>query len=78
VADPILERAERRRTRALEIIDELYLTERWSAVGHAVQVGAVAHHLVVSPDIDFEVFTQDTPRIAEGFRVVSALAEHSG
>jgi hypothetical protein len=76
VVDDVVARADRRREKALEVIDDLELVRRWSEVGRVELVGAVAYGLVVSPDIDMEVFTDGTPRIRDGFRVLAELAEH--
>lgn len=74
--DGVLIRAEERRHVALSLVDELGLFERWAAVGRVELVGAVAHGLVVSRDIDFEVFTSGEPTIGSGFAVLASLAEH--
>ena len=58
------------------LIAELELVERWSRVGRVEIVGAVAYDLVVSPDVDMEVFTPGPPSIGAGFRVLAELAEH--
>ena len=76
VVDDVIGRAARRRAKALGVIDDLELIRRWSTVGRVELVGAVAYDLVVSPDIDMEVFTDGTPRIRDGFRVLAELAEH--
>ena len=76
VVDDVIGRADRRRAKALGVIDDLELVRRWSAVGRVELVGAVAYDLVVSPDIDMEVFTDGTPRVRDGFRVLAELAEH--
>jgi hypothetical protein len=74
--DGALERARQRRLVAARLTAEVALVDRWSAVGNVVQVGAVAYNLVVSPDIDFEVFTPRAPTVRGGFEVLAALAEH--
>ena len=71
-----LSRAASRRRQALAVISDLGLIDRWSQVGRAVVVGAVAYDLVVSPDIDLEVFTDGAPVIRKGFEVAAQLAEH--
>ena len=76
VDDDVLHRADLRRRTALTLIEDLELVPRWSQVGRVVLVGAVAYDLVVSPDIDIEVFTRGTPKVRDGFRVLAALAEH--
>ncbi len=52
----VVRRAEQRRKVAHHILTELDLRERWSAFGRPVLVGAVAYDLVVSPDIDLEIY----------------------
>ncbi len=76
VGPELLARAAERRQQALDIAADLQLVERWSRVGEVHQVGAVAYDLVVSRDLDYEVFTSGTPSIAAGFRVLAELAEH--
>jgi hypothetical protein len=72
----VLARAEKRRKRALQIVDELDLIGRWSQYGRPVVVGSVSHGLVVAPDIDMEVCAED-PQIAHGFEVMAQVAESS-
>ena len=74
--DGLLERARVRRQQALELAADLKLVERWSRVGQVQQVGAVAYGLVVSRDLDYEVFTDGTPSIAAGFEALAQLAHH--
>ena len=75
MVDDVLHRADRRREQALGLIEDLELVRRWSEVGRVELVGAVAYDLVVSRDVDMEVFTRGTPRIRDGFRVLAELAE---
>jgi hypothetical protein len=70
----VLERAAKRQARAEQIIADLDLVNRWTPYGRPTVVGSVSHRLVVEPDIDMEVYTED-PRVADGFRVAAALAE---
>jgi len=72
----VLVRAAARRRRALELATDLEVVSRWSSVGRVVLVGAVAYDLVVSPDLDFEVFTDGTPSVRGGFELLANLAEH--
>jgi hypothetical protein len=72
----ILERAAKRQARAEQIIAELDLAGRWAPYGRPIIVGSVSHHLVVEPDIDMEVYTEN-PQVADGFRVAAALAENN-
>ena len=74
--DDLLERARERRPQALDLAADLKLIERWSKVGQVRQMGAVASNLVVSRDVNYEVFTDGAPSIAAGFRVLAELAEH--
>lgn len=69
----LVRRADQRRRRALVVIEELGLMERWSRYGKPVMVGAVRIGLVVDLDIDIEVYSQ-CPRIDDGFKVMSKLA----
>jgi hypothetical protein len=73
--DEILKRAKKRQARAEQIIKELDLVGRWSAYGRPIVVGSVSTGLVVEPDIDMEVYTED-PQTADGFRVAAELAEN--
>jgi hypothetical protein len=70
----VLRRAEERQKRAVAIIEDLDLTNRWARFGRPVVVGSVSHGLVVALDIDMEVYS-DSPRIAEGFQVMAEVAE---
>jgi hypothetical protein len=72
--NPVLARAQERRRRALRIIEELDLINRWSRFGEPVVVGSVSTGLVVAPDIDLEVYA-DSPQIAQGFQVMAEVAE---
>ncbi len=73
----ILARAGRKRARALKILDNLNLLERWSRVGSPVVVGAVRYGLVAARDIDMEVYSEN-PRIEDGFSVMSEVARIPG
>ena len=73
--EDILRCAAIRRHRAQEIAAALDLSARWSAVGEVVSVGAVAYDLVVSRDLDYEVFTAGPPTVRSGFNVLTELAE---
>ncbi len=54
-----LDRANRKKGRALKILDELQLMQRWSTIGTCFVVGATAYDLIVSPDIDMETFSDE-------------------
>jgi hypothetical protein len=71
----ILHRADQRRIAAERILRELALLERWQRFGRPVLVGAVAYDLVVSPDIDMEIYCPDL-KIENGFEVLGACALH--
>ena len=51
------------------------LLEGWRRYGEPIVVGAVAHGLVVAPDVDLEVYC-DEPLIADGFALLSRWAQH--
>ena len=70
----LLEKAARRQAQARQIITELDLLDRWALYGRPIVVGSVSTGLVVEPDIDMEVYTTE-PQIADGFRVMAAVAE---
>jgi hypothetical protein len=67
-------RAEARLQTAYELLRELDLIKRWSRYGEVTVVGSVGIELVVAPDIDLEIRSTQ-PRVADGFAVMSALAE---
>ncbi|TDO62574.1 hypothetical protein EV651_106189 [Kribbella sp. VKM Ac-2571] len=67
-------RAEARLQTAHELLRDLDLIARWSVYGEVTVVGSVAIGLVVDPDIDLEI-RSDEPRVADGFAVMSVLAE---
>jgi hypothetical protein len=71
----VLTRATTRRQTAEHILADLALLERWDAYGRAVVVGAVAYDLVVSPDIDLEIYCPEL-RIEHGFVILTACALH--
>ena len=48
---------------------------RWSCFGEPVLVGSVAYGLVVTPDIDLEIFCPKI-RIDDGFEILKACAQH--
>lgn len=67
-------RAEERARAAYGIVRELDLFGRWGKYGEVVVVGSVGIGVVVQPDIDLEIHS-DEPRVADGFAVMGALAE---
>jgi len=73
--DDVLARAATRQKAALAILADLQLMERWAEFGTPILVGAVAYELVVTPDIDLEVYC-DEPRIEDGFTILHDCALH--
>ena len=73
----VLIRAAKKRQIALNILAELSLLEKWTPFGRPVIVGAVAYDLVVSPDIDLEIYCPKL-KIEHGFSVISDCALHPG
>ncbi len=71
----ILSRANERHVVALQILSELQLLSKWSVFGRPVLVGAVAYNLVVSPDIDIEIYCPIL-KIEHGFEVLCQCALH--
>ncbi|MFJ7662453.1 hypothetical protein ACIQXW_08635 [Lysinibacillus sp. NPDC097162] len=54
-----IERANKRKVKAIRILDELQLIQKWSTVGNCFLVGATAYDLIVSHDIDIETFSEE-------------------
>ncbi|MFI6829141.1 hypothetical protein ACIBG5_18695 [Kribbella sp. NPDC050241] len=67
-------RADARLRTAYELVRELDLLGRWSRYGDVEIVGSVGIGVVVAPDIDLEIHSDD-PQVADGFRVMRPLAE---
>jgi hypothetical protein len=67
-------RSDARLRTARKILTDLELLTRWSKYGEALVVGSVGVGLVVQPDIDIDVFS-DEPRVLDGFAVMGPLAE---
>ncbi len=70
----VLIRERMRREMALKILGDLALMAQWSQYGKPYLVGAVYYGLVVSPDIDMEVYCPEQPRVEDGFKIMSACA----
>ena len=73
----ILARAEERTRRAVGVIEELALLDRWAECGTPSLVGAARLGLVVKLDIDLNIYCEH-PSIEQGFRVVSGIAPLRG
>ena len=71
--DDIVRRAEGRTRQAFDVIEELDLLKRWSRCGRPTLLGAVSFGLVVSRDIDLNIYARE-PAVAQGFEVVSEIA----
>lgn len=71
----ILERANLRQEVARSIIEDLGLMEKWKRYGRPVIVGSCAYQLVVSPDIDMEIYCPDL-KIEHGFQVLAECAQN--
>lgn len=67
-------RAEAQLRRAHQILADLDLLARWGKYGETVVVGSVGIGVVVAPDIDLEVHSNE-PRVSDGFAVMQPLAE---
>lgn len=71
----VIKRAKERQKIAKHILSELSLMEKWKAFGRPVIVGAVAYDLVVSPDIDMEIYCPNL-KIEHGFQIINQCALH--
>lgn len=69
----LLTRAEARRRAAWRVLEELDLLRRWARYGEPSVVGSVALRVVVRPDIDIAIVTEQ-PRVQDGFAVVAECA----
>ena len=70
----IFERAESRTKEAWRIIGNLDLIDRWSQLGEPVIVGSVCLGLVVTYDIDLDVYAS-TLSVADSFQIMAELAQ---
>ena len=73
----VLERSRAMSRRALDIVDGLGLMRVWKRFGRPVLVGAVAHGLVLDPDIDMEIYCPEL-RPQDGFAVLARAVRHPG
>ncbi|GMK41306.1 hypothetical protein PCCS19_43620 [Paenibacillus sp. CCS19] len=71
----IYELAERTNNTAYQILRELKLLERWKEVGEPILVGAAAYRLMISPDIDMEIYCE-MPNASAGFEVLAQCVKH--
>jgi hypothetical protein len=69
----LLARAEARRRAAWRVLEALDLMRRWTRYGEPSVVGSVALRVVVRPDIDLAIVT-DQPRVQDGFAVIAECA----
>jgi len=75
--DNLFLRAEKRKEKALQVVETLGLLEKWSRYGSPVLVGAIRYDLMVALDIDLEIYT-DEPEIEHGFEAMTAVARLPG
>ncbi|MGL5864349.1 MAG: hypothetical protein ACRCYX_00565 [Dermatophilaceae bacterium] len=68
----LLQRQAHRRRDALWVLEDLDVIARWADLGEAVLCGAVAHSLVVAPDIDVEIVGD--PDVRRGFALIAEWA----
>lgn len=69
----LISRAHDRLLVARHILTQLELIQQWNAFGKPVLVGAAAYGLLVTPDIDLEIYC-DELHIEDGFEVLRACA----
>lgn len=62
---------------AKQVMTKLQLLERWRSVGQPVLVGAARFGAMTSPNLDFEIYT-DQPTVEAGFAVIQQLAAEPG
>jgi hypothetical protein len=70
-------RASKLQAQAHDVIRQLQLQERWGEVGEVTFSGSSQFGLMVTPNIDMEVYT-DQPRPSAGFQVIAGIAEIPG
>lgn len=68
-----LERSEVMKRQAEAILGELRLVERWSRYGRVSLVGALSFDLILTPDIDLEIYCPAV-NITDGMTVLSECA----
>ncbi|MCB2228033.1 MAG: hypothetical protein KQH53_15240 [Desulfarculaceae bacterium] len=73
----LLAKATELQARGWEVLSRLGLRERWARVGRPVLVGSLRFGLMRHPNLDLEIYTE-TPRMADGFAVISELAQVPG
>jgi len=71
----LLRQAEGLQAEALEVIEILGLRTRWEAVGETIMVGSARFGLMMSPNIDYEIYV-DAPDARVGFGAISDIAAH--
>ncbi len=76
--DVLIEYSMNLKNEALQVIERLNLVSLWQqAGGEPYLVGAFAYDLILSPDIDMDIFYEN-PKIDDGFRVLNACAHQPG
>ena len=65
-----IEQSEAMKQKAESILGDLNLVERWSRYGRVSLVGACSFDLILSPDIDMEIYCPET-RVEDGMAVLS-------
>lgn len=60
---------------AQDLLATYHLPEILSTVGQPQLVGSVAYQLMVWPDVDYEVLTDDRPNPEQALRIVKSLLE---
>jgi hypothetical protein len=70
----LVARGDLRLQTAQEIVHDLDILGRWGRYGEPAIVGSVGIGVVVAPDIDIEIYS-DEPRVSDGFAVMRPLAE---
>ncbi len=76
-AAPLPSHAERLRRRSEVIIERLRVRDCWARVGDVRLVGSARFGLMISPNIDFEVYVE-RPEVAAGAAVMREIATTPG
>jgi len=73
----LLRRADALQARARQVVADLGLADRWGRVGRVAEVGSSRFGLLVSPNLDFEIYVEQ-PEIGVGFEVIRDMARTPG